>query len=101
MDRRNEGGEWRSYRVTGRVQGVGFRWWTRKEARALGLVGRVRNEPDGSVDVRVAGETDALDALEARLWDGPFAARVAGVERMPVAAESLPSGMSEFEIERD
>ncbi len=101
MGQWKEGGVWRAYRVTGRVQGVGFRWWTRKEARALGLVGRGRNEPDGSVRVLVCGDTELLDALEGRLWDGPVAARVAGVERMEVAEERAEPGMKDFEIDRE
>ena len=43
-------------RLGGRVQGVGFRWYTRREAQELGLPGRVRNLPDGGVEVEVAGD---------------------------------------------
>ena len=45
----NERTEVRRYRVSGRVQGVGFRWWTQKVAGEFDLVGRVRNEADGTV----------------------------------------------------
>ncbi len=50
-------------RVTGRVQGVGFRWWTQNTARALGLAGSVRNLPDGSVEILAQGEPDAVRRL--------------------------------------
>ena len=73
--------ELRRYRIEGLVQGVGFRWWTRKTAQQLGLVGRVRNDPDGSVDVRAGGSAEALDALEEALRDGPTTARVRAVRR--------------------
>lgn len=74
--------ELRGYRIRGRVQGVGFRWWTRRTATDLGLGGHVRNMPDGSVEVHVAGDADVLDALEKSLWHGPSAARVDEVERL-------------------
>jgi acylphosphatase len=72
----------RGYRVEGRVQGVGFRWWARKTALALGLRGRVRNMADGSVEVRATGPSDALDRLAAELGHGPPPANVARVERL-------------------
>ncbi len=46
--------------VTGRVQGVGFRWWAQNTARALGLAGEVRNLPDGDVEISAQGEPDAV-----------------------------------------
>ena len=74
------------YRVTGRVQGVGFRWWTRSLATRLGLSGSVRNEPDGSVTVHVRGTDAALRELEQLLRQGPPGARVAGVSQVPFTA---------------
>ncbi|CAD1788398.1 acylphosphatase [Xanthomonas euroxanthea] len=71
--------------VTGVVQGVWFRAATRERAVALGLRGHARNLPDGSVEVLAAGTDAALDALETWLWQGPPAARVAAVTRMPCA----------------
>lgn len=50
--------------VRGRVQGVGFRWWTRARALELGLVGHARNMDDGRVEVVAEGEPAALDRLE-------------------------------------
>ncbi len=70
-------------RVTGRVQGVGFRWSAIGEARRLGLRGRVRNAEDGSVEVEAAGAAGALAELLAWLRRGPSGARVTGVEVDP------------------
>jgi acylphosphatase len=69
-----------AFRVTGRVQGVGFRWWTRLQARDLKLDGTVRNAADGSVEVQARGEAAALDELRRRLSSGPPGARVDSVE---------------------
>ena len=63
-------------RVTGRVQGVSFRWYAQEQARRLGVVGWVRNEPDGSVLLHAEGEDEAVDALVAWCRDGPGFARV-------------------------
>ena len=49
--------------VTGRVQGVGFRWFVKAEARPLGLTGWVRNREDGAVEGEVEGRDDAVEAL--------------------------------------
>ena len=52
-------------RITGRVQGVGFRWWVRRHADGLGLAGWVMNGDDErSVELVAEGPTDALDELE-------------------------------------
>jgi acylphosphatase len=60
----------RRVRVHGIVQGVWFRDWTIREARALGVGGWVRNRRDGTVEALVAGEADAVDAMIARLREG-------------------------------
>jgi acylphosphatase len=72
--------ESRTYRVIGRVQGVGFRWFTCDAARREGLVGTVRNEPDGSVEAVVEGERTALDRFDAAIRRGPAGARVDAVD---------------------
>jgi acylphosphatase len=90
-----EGGERRRYEVTGRVQGVGFRWWAAREARALGLRGTVRNRADGAVELEAAGPSDALSRLRDRLEAGPRGARVERVSELPAGAGALPSA---FEI---
>ena len=59
-------------RVTGRVQGVSFRWYTQEQAQGLGVTGWVRNEPDGSVAAHVEGEPGAVDALVAWCRRGPL-----------------------------
>jgi len=69
------------FRVGGRVQGVGFRAWTRAQALSLGLHGSARNLDDGDVEVVVAGEAAMIDALADRLRQGPPAARVDRLER--------------------
>jgi len=70
----------RRYIVAGRVQGVGFRWFVEKEARALGVSGWVRNNDDGTVEVLAAGTADQLSRLRRSLEAGPRAARVDQVQ---------------------
>jgi acylphosphatase len=67
-------------RVTGRVQGVGFRAFVFGEANRLGLTGTVRNCPDGAVEVVAEGREAALRELERALARGPHSARVERVE---------------------
>jgi acylphosphatase len=67
--------------VSGVVQGVGFRWFVARHARALGLAGYARNLPDGRVEVVVSGPDEALPALERLLRAGPANAQVQGLER--------------------
>lgn len=69
-----------SLRVRGRVQGVGYRAATRKQARALALRGWVRNEQDGSVTVVTEGPREDLRALHVFCEEGPPFARVDQVE---------------------
>lgn len=66
--------------VGGRVQGVGFRWWTRSLAAELGLCGWVRNEPDGTVRIEVDGDDASLSRFTSALQSGPPGARVEEVE---------------------
>lgn len=69
-----------SARVTGRVQGVGFRHFTRTTAQQHGLTGWVRNEPDGSVRLEAEGPRTALESLHDAVHTGPRAARVESVD---------------------
>ena len=62
--------------VRGQVQGVGFRWFVRERARALGLTGWVRNDGDGSVRVYAVGPLPQLEKLRGMLEQGPPAASV-------------------------
>jgi len=68
--------EARGWIVRGRVQGVGFRWYVQRVGQRLALGGHVCNLPDGSVEVHARGPTEALDALEKALREGPPASRV-------------------------
>ena len=67
-------------RITGRVQGVGYRAWALQMASRLGLRGWVRNRSDGSVEAVIIGEEDAVDRMIEACREGPYAARVADVE---------------------
>ena len=75
--------ETRRYVVSGRVQGVGFRWFVEREAATLGITGWVRNRDDGRVEVMATGTREQLSALDARLRQGPRAARVDEVAVSP------------------
>lgn len=69
--------------VRGMVQGVGFRYFVREEARRLDLSGWVYNRPDGGVELAATGPEAALVALRRAVADGPPAARVDHVEELP------------------
>ena len=62
--------------VAGRVQGVGYRAWAAREARARGLKGWVRNRADGSVEAVFAGPDEGVGAMIEACRRGPLAARV-------------------------
>lgn len=80
--------------VRGSVQGVGFRWFTLRHARALGLAGWVANEPDGSVRVVAEGPAEMLDQLAALLRDGPGGAGVSDVEQRRLPASGSFDGFN-------
>ncbi len=83
----------RRFLVSGMVQGVGFRWFVARRARALGLSGYARNLADGRVEVVASGEeAESLRRLEELLRAGPANARVAGVEREDQVTETIPPG---------
>ncbi|NOZ92828.1 acylphosphatase [bacterium 3DAC] len=82
-------------RVKGIVQGVGFRWFTRKYANLLGIGGFVRNLPDGSVLVEAEGDPFAVEALIEKLKVGPSHAVVESLEIEDIA----PKGEYVFRIE--
>lgn len=78
-------------RISGRVQGVGFRWFVREEARRLGLSGWVTNLPGGDVEVRAGGEGSSLQRLRRALEVGPTGAEVQEVADVSDSAtDSLP-----------
>jgi acylphosphatase len=83
-----------SVRVTGRVQGVSFRYYTQAEADRLGVAGWVRNEPDGSVELFVEGPDGAVDAMVAWCREGPALAHVRNV----AVRDSPPAGARGFEV---
>ncbi|MEL6574820.1 MAG: acylphosphatase [Pseudomonadota bacterium] len=82
--------------ITGRVQGVGFRYWLRDRAVAHGLAGWCRNEPDGSVSALVAGASAAVETLIRECHAGPPSARV---DHVAADAADDP-GNTRFEIRR-
>jgi acylphosphatase len=81
-------------KVTGRVQGVAFRWEAQREAIRLGVTGWVRNEPDGAVAAHLEGDEEAVDAMVAWCREGPPAARVRDVAVNPAGV----AGARSFEI---
>lgn len=81
--------------VSGRVQGVGFRYATAEKASGLGVSGYVRNLPDRRVEVLACGDERAVTALCKWLWQGPSLARVSEVRQ-----ESVPyQDFADFRIE--
>lgn len=78
-------------RVTGIVQGVGFRWFVRETARRFGLDGWVRNLADGSVEVLAVGEPRQLEFLRAELTRGPEGAVVEQLVELPGTGDPPPN----------
>jgi len=74
------------YRITGRVQGVGYRYFALTEAHALKVAGYAKNLPDGSVEVVAEADARSLRTFEARLREGPAFSRVESLDKEPLAA---------------
>ena len=86
--------------VRGRVQGVGFRWWTRARALELNLVGHARNMGDGRVEVVAQGRDDALERLVGLLGETPTTTGRPGlVESVVVQRAGPKDGITGF-VER-
>jgi len=85
----------RRWRVRGRVQGVGFRYFTQRVAAELGLGGYVRNLDDGRVEVYAVGPQEKLSELAGRLYHGPRWAEVDGVDEQEAEVRAYAS----FEIQ--
>ena len=84
-----------SFRIVGRVQGVGYRYFAYHQALELGISGAIRNEADGSVTGEAQGSKEALEEFLRRLGAGPSLSRVDSIE-----ARDLQSDMSQgFRIE--
>ena len=77
----------RRFLIGGRVQGVGFRYFTKREGQREGLLGWVRNRPDGRVEAECEGDAEAVERFERAIRQGPPGARVD-----EVTAETLPNG---------
>ena len=84
----------RRYIITGRVQGVGFRYFTEAAAARAGVHGWVRNNPDGSVEAFLEGDETAVDAVEAALRRGPSSCQVDNV----AVSEDVPTHRSGFSV---
>ena len=77
--------------VRGRVQGVGFRWFVRVQARRLNLSGWVANRPDGTVEVAALGDQEKLDELKRQLSRGPDGAHVISLDELaPLDEHEFP-----------
>ncbi len=75
--------------VSGRVQGVSYRYFTQQAARELELTGWVKNLADGTVEVRVAGDSVVLGRFCQRLQEGPRFGRVDGIDETPLDPDQL------------
>ena len=83
-------------RISGRVQGVGYRDWAMQMAGSLGLTGWVRNRKDGSVETMVSGDEAKIDRFVDACKSGPSLAFVIAVKVEPAAMEPGLSGFSQL-----
>jgi acylphosphatase len=82
----------RRFIVSGRVQGVGFRYFAQDAARREGLHGFVMNHDDGTVEVKAEGDADALERFERQLRHGPSRSRVERVVIDEIAPDQGDTG---------
>ncbi|GMU66494.1 MAG: hypothetical protein AMXMBFR36_27680 [Acidobacteriota bacterium] len=85
----------RSFRVTGRVQGVGFRAFVVRLAASVGVAGAVRNDADGAVTGFAEGDRESLEQFRRGLERGPAYARVERVEEAEIAS---PPERGDFDV---
>jgi acylphosphatase len=84
----------RHYLISGRVQGVGFRYFAERAAREAGVTGWVRNLPNGNVEVHANGTRAQIERIESRLRQGPPRSDIRGCDSFDVE----PTGAQAFEI---
>lgn len=82
-------------KVTGRVQGVGYRYYVQKQAHIFGLNGWVRNTADSGVLVMVQGDKEVIDTFIDYLRIGPTMSHVTGISAAPVLSAEI---FSDFRI---
>ena len=86
----------RKYRISGRVQGVGFRFFAERVANQLGIRGYVKNRWDETVEVYAIGDAESLEEFRRNLAEGPRSAHVTGIEE---SDEPVRKEFSTFRIE--
>ena len=80
--------------VSGRVQGVGYRFFVEHWAEQLGIAGYVKNLWDGTVEAYAIGDAESLEQFKLRLAEGPRSARVAGVSESDEVVDKHHSGFT-------
>ena len=86
----------KKFLITGRVQGVGYRYFAERWASQLGICGYVKNLWDGNVEVYAIGDAVALEELKIQLAEGPRSARVAAIDE---SDESVDKRYNRFIVE--
>lgn len=84
----------RRYLLSGRVQGVGFRYFTQRVAAQHGISGWVRNTPDGRVEIEAEADAEAMRQFEDRISAGPPGGHVDQLETTQIAVGPIRSGFS-------
>lgn len=84
----------RRFLISGRVQGVGFRWFAESAAAREGLHGWIRNLPDGRVEAQAEGDAESIERFERALRQGPPSARVETVDVDTVMPTGRTTGFS-------
>ena len=84
----------RRFLISGRVQGVGFRFFVEARATTEGVHGWVRNLPDGRVEAVLEGDEASVDRVEAALWRGPSGAVVDDVDSRTAVPSGRATGFS-------